>query len=211
PSIGQEKWDLYDELQREDRLTVRVFTLFSGVRTMEQASDVFGRLSKLPKRSGDVLIAGGLKMFMDGSGGARTAWMYQDWNKNYREKDTGNTGYPTTDPEIYRKVVKMFHDGGFHVSTHAIGDRAIAWVVDTYARALKDRPTRALRHGIIHCNTPTDHAIETMATLQKQYDSGYPEAQAPFTWWLGDNYAGNLGPDRAPRLMPFATYVKKGI
>ena len=53
-----------------------------------------------------------------------------------------------------------FHNAGVHVSTHAIGDRAIDWVVDTYAQALAARPTRGLRHGIIHANTPTDHAID---------------------------------------------------
>jgi predicted amidohydrolase YtcJ len=176
---------------------------------------VFKQMSALPKptdpSSDPILISGGLKMFMDGSGGARTAWMYQDWNKNFKEKDTGNQGYPTTEPETYRKIVKMFHDGGFHVSTHAIGDRAIDWVVDTYAQALKDKPTKGLRHGIIHCNTPTTRAIDLMASLQKQYDAAYPEAQASFTWWIGDNYAGNLGPDRVTRLMPFHTYLQKGM
>jgi predicted amidohydrolase YtcJ len=63
----------------------------------------------------------------------------------------------------------------------------------------------------MHANTPTDRAIDSMAVLQKLYDAGYPEAQAPFLWWLGDTYAGNLGPDRVPRLKPFATYLKKGI
>jgi predicted amidohydrolase YtcJ len=47
--------------------------------------------------------------------------------------------------------------------------------------------------------------------LQTQYDAGAPESQATFAWWLGDNYAGNLGPERAPRLNPFHTYVTKGI
>ena len=50
-----------------------------------------------------------------------------------------------------------------------------------------------------------------MARLQKQYDTCYPESQAPFTWWLGDNYAGNLGPERGRRLNPFRTYVTNGI
>jgi hypothetical protein len=76
---------------------------------------------------------------------------------------------------------------------------------------LQEKPTAGLRHGIIHCNTPTDHAIETMARLQKEYDAGYPELQAPFTWWIGDNYAGNLGPDRVGRLIPLKTFLAKGI
>jgi predicted amidohydrolase YtcJ len=182
---------------------------------VEAATNVLKQASGYPKPSADttggMLISGGMKLYMDGSGGARTAWMYQDWNKEYKDKDTGNAGYPTTDPEAYRKMAKLIHDAGFHVSTHAIGDRAIDWAVDTYAQVLKDNPIRGLRHGIIHCNTPTDHAIDTMASLQKHYDAAYPEAQAPFLWWLGDNYAGNLGPDRSGRLMPFQTYLKKGI
>jgi predicted amidohydrolase YtcJ len=62
-------------------------------------------------------------------------------------------------------MVKLFHDAGFHVSTHAVGDRAIDWVVDTYAAVLKERPASGLRHGVIHCNIPTEQAIATMAAL----------------------------------------------
>lgn len=50
-----------------------------------------------------------------------------------------------------------------------------------------------------------------MARLQRDYDAGYPESQSTFTWWIGDTYAGNLGPERAKRLMPFKTYVAKGV
>jgi len=215
PGISQTKWDLYDEINRSGKLTVRMFALWSGARRVEDNAQVMARVQAHPKpsdRSGDrVLISGGVKLFMDGSGGARTAWMYQDWNKNSTEKDTGNAGYPSMPPDAYRQIVTTLHNAGIHVSTHAIGDRAIDWVVDTYEQALKATPTRGLRHGIIHANTPTDHAIDVMARLQSQYDAGYPESQSEFMWWIGDNYAGNLGPDRGRRLKPFATYVKRGI
>lgn len=215
PGIGPEKWELYRELLDEGKLTVRVFALWSGGRTLESASQALARIEQLPRPPASFgngrLISGGVKMFMDGSGGARTAWMYDDWNRNFTEKDPGNHGYPTTDPEVYRQIVTMLHNAGVHVSTHAIGDRAIDWVVDTYDQVLRSKPTRGLRHGIIHANTPTDHAIDTMARLQRDYDAGYPESQATFMWWLGDNYAGNLGPQRAGRLKPFNTFVHKGI
>ncbi len=90
-----------------------------------------------------MLVSGGVKMFMDGSGGARTAWMYEDWNKNLNEIDKGNTGYPSTDPAAYRQIVTELHNAGVHVSTHAIGDRAIDWVVDTYDQALARHSRRA--------------------------------------------------------------------
>lgn len=217
PGISPAKWDLYQQLLTEGKLTVRVFALWGGPRTLDAAKQTFARINinglpRPPASLGDGLLwSGGFKLYMDGSGGARTAWMHQDWNKNFTEKDTGNTGYPTTDPAVYRQIVQLAHEAGIHVSTHAIGDRAIDWVVDTYDDVLKAKPTRGLRHGIIHGNTPTDHAIDTMARLQRDYDAGYPEAQAPFMWWIGDNYAGNLGPERAPRLEPFKTFQQKGI
>ncbi|MCC7034111.1 MAG: amidohydrolase [Acidobacteria bacterium] len=215
PGIGELKWELYRELLDEGKLTVRVFALWSGARRAADASVVMARVQRQPKPPasfGDgMLLSGGVKMFMDGSGGARTAWMYEDWNKEFTARDTGNQGYPSTPPDDYRQIVSALHAAGIHVSTHAIGDRAIDWVVDTYDQLLKATPTKGLRHGIIHGNTPSDHAIDVMARLQREYAAAYPEAQAPFLWWIGDTYAANLGPERGRRLKPFRTFLRKGV
>jgi predicted amidohydrolase YtcJ len=215
PGINPQKWDLYQELLREGKLTVRMFALWSGSRDGQNADQVMARVLAQPKPPaalGDgVLLSGGVKMFLDGSGGARTAWMHDEWHKNFSGVDAGNRGYPSIDPDAYRRIVFDLHNAGIHVSTHAIGDRAIDWVLDTYDLALKAKPTKGLRHGIIHDNTPTDHAIDVTARLQRDFDAAYPESQAEFMWWIGDNYAGNLGPARVLRLKPFQTYVRKGI
>ncbi|MEP6645003.1 MAG: amidohydrolase [Acidobacteriaceae bacterium] len=213
--IRRDTWDSYRKVLEDGKLDERIFVLWHAGTTLasaQQTLDVINSLPRPPNSLGDGrLFSGGAKLYMDGSGGARTAWVYQEWNKNGREKDAGNYGYPTIDPETYRQMVRLFHNAGVHVGTHAIGDRAIDWVVDTYAQVLSEKPTPALRHSIIHANIPTDHAIEVMARLEKDFDAGYPESQAPFLWWLGDTYAGNFGPERAARLNPFDTYVRKGI
>ena len=215
PGIGGTKWELYQELLAEGQLTVRVFALWSGARRLEDRAAVMARVKANPRQAGlaagGLLVSGGVKMFMDGSGGARTAWMHQDWNRNLHDIDKGNAGYPSTEPAAYRQIVTELHNAGVHVSTHAIGDRAIDWVVDTYDQALSAAPTRGLRHGLIHANTPTDRAVDVMARLQRDYDAAYPEASAGFMWWIGDNYAGNLGPQRNLRLKPFQTFVRKGV
>jgi predicted amidohydrolase YtcJ len=214
-ALTQPAWDAYREILNQNKLDVRVFVLWDSGHTLESAKQTLEVISKLPKPPdslGDgILLSGGAKIFMDGSGGGRTAWMKQPWNRNFTEVDTGNVGYPATDPEIYRQMVRLFHQAGVHVGTHAIGDRAIDWVVDTYAEVLKEKPTHGLRHSIIHCNIPTDHAIDIMASLQKQYDAGYPEAQPPFMWWIGDTYAGNFGHERSLRLEPLKTWMAKGV
>ena len=215
PGIGEGKWELYQELLREGRLTVRVFALWSGARRLEDRAAVIARVRANPRQAGltgdALLISGGVKMYMDGSGGARTAWMHDDWNKNLTDTDTGNAGYPSTPPDEYRQIVTELHDAGVHVSTHAIGDRAIDWVIDTYDRALQAKPTRGLRHGLIHGNIPTNHAIDVMARLQRDHDAAYPEASSTFMWWIGDTYAGNFGRLRNQRLNPFQTYVGKRV
>jgi predicted amidohydrolase YtcJ len=215
PGMGATKWELYQELLSEGQLTARVFALWSGPRRLEDKDAVMARVNANPRQkgleAGGMLVSGGVKMFMDGSGGARTAWMHEDWNKNLKEIDKGNTGYPSTDPAAYRQIVTELHNAGVHVSTHAIGDRAIDWVIDTYDQALKARPTRGLRHGLIHANTPTDRAIDAMARLQREFDAAYPESSAGFMWWIGDNYAGNFGSVRNLRMKPFQTFMRKGI
>ncbi len=155
-------------------------------------------------------MSGGIKIFADGSGGARTAWMWQDWNRERTGIDTGNRGYPAFDAGTIRELILLYHDAGLHVGTHAIGDRAIDWVVDSYAEALKRKPVKGMRHSIIHANIPGDRALASMAAMQKEFDAAIPEPSPSFTWWFGDTYAANFGPERSLRLNPFATFEKHG-
>jgi len=215
PDIYQSTWDAYSQLQKEGKLTAHICVLWHGgttVASAQAAIDSIKAVPRLPASLGDGnLLSCGVKLYMDGSGGGRTAWVYSDWYKNNTAVDTGNKGYPLIDPETYRQMVRLIHQNGIPIGTHAIGDHAIDWVVDTYAQVLQEKPTPGLRHAIIHDNIPSDHAISTMAALQTKYDAGYPESQPPFIWWIGDTYAGNYGPERDQRLNPFHTYLAKGI
>lgn len=215
PDDTQPMWDAYRALLEAGELTVHVCVLWHAgatVASAQQALKTIEALPRPPQSLGDGrLLSCGAKIYMDGSGAARTAWMYKEWSRDWTGVDHGNYGYPAEDPAVYRQMVRLLHDAGVHVGTHAVGERAIDWVVDTYAEVLREKPTRGLRHSIIHGNLPTEHAIEVMARLQKQYDAAYPEMQPPFMWWIGDNYAGNLGPDRAQRLEPLRTLLSRGV
>jgi predicted amidohydrolase YtcJ len=215
PGISTATWNVYKKVEQDGALSVRVFALWSGGRSVDAAKRVIaehGRATRPYESTGDDhLVAGGVKLYVDGSGGARTAWLYEDWNKDYRGVDTGNRGYPASNADTLRMLIRLYHDAGIHVSVHSIGDRGIDWVVDTYDQAMRENPKKGLRHGVIHSNIPTDHAIDVMARLQRDFDAGYPEPSATFTWWLGDTYAGNFGPQRSLRLNPFATFRSKGM
>ena len=216
PGIGPATWDAYRDVLADGDLTVRIFALWRGrngtideVRAYADSLATFTR--PYESTGGDHLIAGGVKLYIDGSGGARTAWMHADWNREHTGTDTGNRGYPTMDPDELRRRFRAYHDAGLHVSIHSIGDRGIDWTVDSFAEALAATPTRGLRHGIIHSNIPTDRALDAMAELQREWEAGYPEPSPSFTWWIGDTYAGNFGPERALRLNPFRSYRERGM
>jgi predicted amidohydrolase YtcJ len=214
PDIGADDWAAYQSLAAAGRLDERVCVLWGGGTTLESVREVIARMSKLPKAPrmiGDRLMSCGVKLFMDGSGGARTGWVHQPWNKNSTGQDGQNVGYPSIEPAIYREQIRLLTSAGINVGTHAVGDRAIDWVVDSYAAALEEHPVRGLRHTIIHSNLPTPHAMAVMKTLEQRYDAGYPEVQPPFLWWLGDTYAGNYGPERSLHLIPLRSFQQSGV
>jgi predicted amidohydrolase YtcJ len=216
PGISTREWEAYRDVLASGDLTVRVFALWSPrdgpLEDVRAYADSLAEFTRPYQSTGDDhLIAGGVKLYIDGSGGARTAWLYDDWNREREGVDEGNRGYPTMDPAELGARFRAYHDAGLHVSVHSIGDRAIDWTLETFAEALEANPIQGLRHGIIHANIPTDHAMDLMAQLQREWDAGYPESSPGFTWWIGDTYAGNFGPERSQRLNPFRTFQERGI
>lgn len=213
PTINEKRWQAYKNLLKSDSLNLRVFGLWVGGKSkasarkaIEQYQGVQDSLTIGNKH----LVSGGIKIFADGSGGARTAWLYDEWNKDITGVDKGNYGFPNILPDTLRAMISEIHQAGIHASTHAIGDRTIDTVVTIYKEVLTNDPKKDMRHGIIHANIPTEAALDIIEKLQNEYQAGYPEPSAAFTWWIGDTYAGNFG-ERAKRLNPFATFKRRGI
>ena len=73
-------------------LTVRVFALWHSPRNLEDARKLVRLIEPFGKAAApagdDRLVSGGIKVFADGSGAARTAWTWQDW---YRDRDGTST------------------------------------------------------------------------------------------------------------------------
>ena len=215
PDIYQIHWDAYKALLDSGQLKERICVLWHAGTSLAEAEKTLNQIKtvpRLPASLGDGrLLSCGAKIYMDGSGGARTGWVYDDWFRNATTPDAGNHGYPHLDPEVYRQMVRLFHQAGVPVGTHAVGDRAMDWVVDTYAQVEKESPHPGLRHAIIHANLPTPHALDVMAELQEKYDAGYPEMQPGFLWWIGDIYAASYGKPRGEHLEPLKTLQSRGI
>jgi predicted amidohydrolase YtcJ len=106
----------------------------------------------------DFLRYGPLKIFTDGSLGARTALMRHPY-----ADDPSTRGIACMTPEQIDAYVQMASQCGVQVVAHAIGDGAMENVLNAYAKVVdKDN---ALRHGIIHCQITDMDILERMRKL----------------------------------------------
>jgi predicted amidohydrolase YtcJ len=99
----------------------------------------------------DFLRYGPLKIFTDGSLGARTALL-----RNAYDDDPSTRGIACMTPQQIDDYVQIASEHGIQVVAHAIGDQAMENVLDAYQKVSEFN--KALRHGIIHCQI-TDHDI----------------------------------------------------
>ena len=91
-------------------------------------------------RGDDWLRWGGVKGFVDGSLGSTTAWFYEPFS------DAPQTsGLTMVDPLELAKQIQGADRAGLHVAIHAIGDRAVDWMLDTYERVAKEDGPRDRR------------------------------------------------------------------
>ena len=96
----------------------------------------------------DWLTIGGVKLFLDGSLGSRTAWMLEPY------EGSRDRGMPITDEEEARQAVNAAAVAGIAATVHAIGDAAVRRALDL----LEDLPAVAVPHRIEHfqCVHPLD-------------------------------------------------------
>jgi len=87
---------------------------------------------------------GPLKLFVDGSLGARTAKMRTPY-----ADDPTTQGIECMSPEILDRYVALADAAGVQIAVHAIGDGAMAQILDAYQKVITDGNMN--RHGIVHC------------------------------------------------------------
>jgi hypothetical protein len=199
----------YRELHMEGRLKLRSYLMIgihNGQTTVELAKEA---VSKYKPQGDDKLYLGAVKCSFDGSGGNRTAWLYEPWNRNYVEVDGVNTGGPIVpESHTYPEIAKVIHRSGFQMGAHCVGDQTIDRYLDAVEAALIDSPRSNSRHSVIHNNLPTDYALRKEAAMG---DNIIVEATSAYLYFIGDNYAGSFGPHRSRRLIPLRTLKDRGV
>ena len=193
----------YKELDENGQLSVRTCLLYEVSNSSELENIGIMKLGK-----SDMLKFNGVKIWFDGSIPSRTGWMYDEWNKNYNEKDVGNYGSPTIPQEELGTIVEKAHGMGFQIGVHATCDKAIDVTLDSLEETLMKNPRKNCRHSIIHCHIPTDIAIERIVKLGSNI---VIETQSVFLYSIGNTLASNLGLKRSRRVQPLRTLIERGV
>ena len=142
-----------------------------------------------------------LKLFLDGSFGAKTACMWEPFS------DAPNMcGFCVVEEdEIYEKM-KIAHNLDFQIVIHAIGDKANRIVVNLYKKLLTEFPKEDHRHRIEHASMLTKDVIQDM----KEYGI-IASCQPPFInseyKWLEKR----LGKERCKYTYPMKSIVDAGV
>lgn len=105
------------------------------------------------------LSRGSLKLFKDGSLGARTALMLKDYND-----EPGTSGVSALSDIQLQALCNLAARNGIKVVTHAIGDGAIESVINAYENVMTDG-NNTLRHGIVHCQITSPEQLKRISDL----------------------------------------------
>jgi predicted amidohydrolase YtcJ len=192
----------YQNLRMRGELKCRTQMMYTWLWSIEDAQRAAERFTPY---GDDWLMLRSIKMSLDGGIKSRTAWTHDHWYRNFTEP-ANDSGYWKIPPEQFEQMVEIVHAAGLQICCHCEGDKAIDTYLDAIERALERHPRTNCRHTIIHCNLPTDHAVERMRKLG---DNIAIETQAP---WLGDcNWAASCGPERSKRFIPLKTWLRNDI
>ncbi|EMF51657.1 MULTISPECIES: amidohydrolase [Streptomyces] len=145
-------------------------------------------------------------LFVDGALGSHTACLHEQY------ADAAHTGTAYLDAAAVAAHVVACTETGLQAGFHAIGDAAVASVVEGVRAAAEKvglARLRAARHRVEHVEMLTPESVAAFAELgltasvQPAFDALWGGAEGM--------YAERLGPERARTLNPFAALLRAGV
>ncbi len=146
---------------------------------------------------------GGIKSFIDGSIGARTAYLSEDYADAPGEK-----GMLLFKERKFRKYVKDAVENDIQTVTHAIGDAAIEIVISAFEDINDKALIREQRHRIEHAEIINENQIRRAASLGLIL-SMQPNFVGQWQQRRG-MYEERLGIERTSQLNMFRTILSNG-
>lgn len=147
--------EAYRQLEEEGALTLRV-----NEEVQASRPHILQEFLKRGLRTGsgtDYFRIGNIKLLTDGSLGARSAFMKEDY-----ADEPGNRGIAVYTQDELDEMVEIAHRAGIQVACHAIGDGAAQQCVHAFKKAF-EADKKVMRHRIVHCQFGDDTLFEEMA------------------------------------------------
>jgi len=199
-TAGMAGIDAYETAKRSGRLPVRMWQVLAG-NPEGIAADAWAAGLR-PMGGDDSLRWGAVKVFADGSAGGLTAAFFEP----YLASAGGGTGVFTFPDETIHDLLKLYHEQGWQLDIHAIGDAAIEQVLRGMEAAdSAAHPFTGRRHRIEHCGFVTRDQRRRMLAR-----GILPVPQPVFMYEFGDLYVRNLGMTRAEAAYPMKTWLDEG-
>ncbi len=201
-----ENFQIYEELEKEGKLTARI----SEWLPFDLAVEDLKKRRDWHPQSDLMLHTGMLKAFMDGSLGGHTAALLEPY-----ADDPKQTGLPQYEAAKLNEMAKERVLAGFQLGFHAIGDKAVQLALDAFAeaeKAAREQKVKAPNGGtdfrlrIEHAQVTTPAEIARFKEL-KVIASMQPSHVLTDMRWAQDR----LGPKRAATAYAWAAFLNKGV
>ncbi len=160
PSNDYEKvTQVYKELIEEGNLKIRINEQCRISK--KHILDQFIEQQYHHKKIGEFFTMGPLKILLDGTLGARTAYVYPSY-----EDDKDNYGIVLYNEQELDNLVITAHKAGMQVAIHCIGNKAIEMALNSIEKAQHLYSRKDCRHQIIHAQLTTEALMERFADLK---------------------------------------------
>ncbi len=182
----------YKRMERTGRMTLRVL-LYLPIEDWRTVADTVARYGA----GDDWVRIGGVKGYMDGSAGSRTAYFFEPFSDS-----AGYYGLMRQPESDMRSWVGAADSAGLQIAVHAIGDRANAIILAIYDSVARAHGRRDRRFRVEHAQhlRPVDvarfGALHVVASMQPYHaiDDGR---------WL----MHRIGPERIKTTYAFRTLL----
>ncbi|MDO8713817.1 MAG: amidohydrolase family protein [Polynucleobacter sp.] len=197
--LGVDKeYALFNAMTRNGKLPVRV----RGY--MYSSAYPSTNNSYKPGQGDDSFKLIGVKIVADGSNQGLTGAMTKPYDFPAGTKNTGTLNF--TEQELY-DLAKPRFDEGWQISVHSNGDKSIEQTLNVFERLVTKPSDVKTRLRIEHFTVPTEAQISRAAKL-----GVVPGFTIGHTDYWGEAFHDHLlGAERANRIDPSASLIKKGM
>ena len=183
----------YLQLEKDNRLTCRIYTILPINNYKNLNDEINQGLSKSRK-----IKFKSLKAYADGSLGAGTAWFFEPY------KNDTSAGLPQNiliDGNL-KKWAEEADKQKLQISTHAIGDKTNAYLLDIYEEIKNQNPDRDRRFRIEHAQHLRMQDIPRFSSI------GVIASCQPYHLYFDGSYAEKkIGKERIKFSFPFKTLL----